>query len=264
MPSTDNALTLDKSKDQSFTIKLTIDKTEIAHELNHQLTHLQKHFNYKGFRQGSVPLNIIRDNVDLDQVLAEVASTLISQKYPQIIKDKQLKPIITPKVSISNPPLKLDQDWQVVIQSSELPLIKLNQSYIPKIKKLKTKDIDSIFSIILKLSQVDLPPIVIDSELENRLSHFVDDLRQVNLSPDQYFKSKNLTPENFRQSLMADINREWKLNLAINHIAKEHHLEVKKDELDKILKEKPQLSAQPQLAHYLQLQQKVIDFLQKL
>lgn len=255
---------IDKSKDNSFTIQLTLSQVDIAQEFEHQLTHIQRHFHHQGFRPGNVPLSIVRSNVDTPKVLEEVASTLISRVYQQIVKDNQLKPVVNPQVVIKNQPLSLTTDWQVEIQSAQLPQIKIDPTYLSQIKKLKSKELEPIFQIIIKSSTLSLPPILINSELQQRLASLAESLQSAKLTFEKYLQLKKLTQEELVKHLIQDITQEWTLNLAITQIAKDQKIEVTPDELDKLYQQNPRLAQNPSLTSYLQLQQKVIDFLKKL
>ncbi len=261
-------LDFEKFDNKSFVLRLTVPQKQINDTYLDQLQNIQKTYEAKGFRQGKVPLDVIRQNIPQDKVLEDIAPSLISHLYQHALKDHDLKPIVPPKVKITNPPLTTDKDWQVEITSTELPQVKLDPSYSSKIKKLKIEDknklLEEIFKVLVESSLVNLPPVLIEVELEDRLSQLIDELQKVHLTVDQYLKSKQLTPKLFEENLVRNITQEWQLNLAINQIAIDQHLKVDQAEIDQAVKQNPTLASNPHFIHHYLLQQKVVDYLRKL
>lgn len=263
-------LNFEKFENKSFVLRLVIPKKEIIQASLDQLQKAQKTYELKGFRQGKVPLDIISQNIPQDELLEKAIPDLISHLYQQTVKDHHLRPIISPKVKVTNPPLSSDKDCEIEITSTELPDIKLDPAYTVKIKKLKpdknnpNSPASEIFKTLIESSTVNLPPILIETEMENRLSQLIDELQKVHLSVEQYLKSKQLTPKQFEEALTKNITQEWQLNLAINQVATNEHIEIEKTEIEKLIKQNPNLAQDPYLVHHYLLQQKVIEFLKKL
>jgi trigger factor len=90
---------LKKTKDLDVEWKVTIPAPEINIELDKKYLEIQKDFKIPGFRQGKVPLNIIKDRYSKN-VLPEVTDKLINENLTKAILEKKLKPAIQPKVDI--------------------------------------------------------------------------------------------------------------------------------------------------------------------
>lgn len=251
---TDESPTIKKFDNGSFVITTTIPSSDIAPEIDRQLTKLQKHFDYKGFRTGTVPLGIIKDNIDQDKLLEEVATQLITNHYQKIATQNQLKPIINPRATVKNLPLTTDKDWQVEIESTQTPPIKIDSKLINKIKKLKKKDLNIILKLVIESSQLELPKILLETELQQKLQSLFDNLQKAKISLEKYLEYKKVTQENLIKLLTDEIAQEWTLNLAINQIAKDQKIDISQKEL----------AQNPHLPKHLQIQKKVIEFLTKL
>jgi len=265
---------LSKQKDKSFTLTLTIPQGDVDQTRRQILTEIQKNFSKDGFRKGNVPIDIIQESISADQLIEEVASKLLSNLYGQKVTQYNLNPIIPPKVKFVTEP-GFQQDWVVEISSCELPEVEINKDYQKEISKLnktnkttKTdngeQQINGIFGLIVKLSHVDLPPLLIENEIQHRLSRLVDQTNQAGMTVSQYLQAKNLTMDKYQQFLTSQINQEWQINLSINQIAKDQKIEIDKTELEKHLKSNPQLNGNSSLASFLLLQQKVLNFLKTL
>lgn len=252
------------TNDKTFVINATILKGDIEKEYKNILSTVQKSFESKGFRKGKVPLDIVESQVSKTKIIEEVANNLISKVYSAEIKAKNLKPIISPQIKILNPPVTTDKDWQIEITGCELPDIKIDPKYQEEVKKSTSKDANKIFEIILKHSQVQLPPILIESDVNQRLSQLVDQILQAGLTIEQYLKSKGTTLEKYKQELVSQLTKEWTLNLAVSAIAKKNKITVGKKDIDELMAKDPKIPNNPNLIYFILEQQKVIDFLKTL
>ena len=90
---------LKKTKDLDVEWRVTIPAPEINIELDKKYLEIQKDVKIPGFRQGKVPLNIIKDRYSKN-VLPEVTDKVINENLTKAILEKKLKPAIQPKVDI--------------------------------------------------------------------------------------------------------------------------------------------------------------------
>ena len=81
--------------------KVTISAPEINNELDKKYLEIQKDVKIPGFRQGKVPLNIIKDRYSKN-VLPEVTDKIINKNLNEAILEKKLKPAVQPKVDIDS------------------------------------------------------------------------------------------------------------------------------------------------------------------
>ena len=261
---------LKRHPNKTFTINLTLKKDSIQHEYQHLLSHAQSDFESKGFRKGKVPLDMVKSQLSEQKVIEEIMSHLLSHAYGEKIKEYKLKPVVQPQIKVLNPPISLEADWQIELTGCELPDITIDKKYIEEVKKINTsKDNDETklnqtIGILIKHSQTDIPDILIQADVENKLTQLVDQVNQAGLTVDQYLKNRQQTLEEYQQELAGKIKQEWITNLAINQIAKEQNLIVEEKEVTEITGKNPSLKSNPNLVYYLLTQQKVFDFLKKL
>lgn len=262
---------IQKLKDKTFVLNLTIDQKEIQDEYQKTLVLFQKDFETKGFRKGKAPLSVVKDSISPQNLFEEVASHLISHIYSEAIKTNNLKPIIQPQIKFKNEHPDFDHDWEVEITSCELPEIELNEKYQVEIKKINSnKDIkdenqkmDQIIKALINNAKLTLPEILIESDLQSHLSGLVDQANQAGITVTQYLESQKQTLDGYKENLKKRIIDEWTINLSINKIAKDNKIEVTEDEVKTILAKNPSLSKNINMVYYLLTQQKVFDFLKK-
>jgi len=255
---------LQRLDDKSFTITFNFSPSDISLAESKVLTEIQKNFSLKGFRTGKVPLNLVKQNIDSLELIEHTLTDLLNQAYPKIIADNQLNPIVDPKISILNPPLKPDSEWQIKLESCEIPEIKIKPAYQAQIKKLKTKEVDQIIDVIIKNSTVVFPQILLDAELNRHLSKIIDQTQQAGISFDDYLKSKNTTTDQHKQEITGNVKNEWTINLAINKLSVDNHITPSADEIKEYNEKHPQYKTNYSLVNYLLTQQKVLDFLKNL
>ena len=259
---------LEQLEDKTFIFHLTIPLADINLEYHHVFNHLQQDFTTKGFRKGKAPADLVKSQISDEKIIDEILSLILNRLYRQKTGEYKLKPIIQPQIKIVNQPLTLDKDWQVEITACEKPDIDLDPKHIAAISQLnqsKPKDhTKELINTLLKFTTIKLPPILINSDLNNRLSQLVDQTTQAGITVSQYLKSKNLTLEQYQQDQANLIASEWTINLLIDQIASAQKIEIKAEELDAYLKTHPELANQRHLVYFVLLQDKVFAYLKSL
>lgn len=256
------------NKDKSFTISLLISTAEIKKEYDHTLSHVAADFETKGFRKGKAPLDVVKNSISPEKLLDEVVNHILSEKYDEVIKSNNLKPATQPKVVIKNPPFDLDKEWQIEITSATIPEISIKPKAYDQIKKINTdttlekeKKTDAVMKIILENCDTTIAKIILDNEVERKLTNLVDQIQSANLTFETYLKNKNQSLDELRHELEHQAQDEWTLNLAISHISAEQKLDPTENEIKEIISKNPKLSQNPNLIVYLLTQQKVINYL---
>lgn len=237
-------LALQLESDQSFILAGPIKTEDIQAIYAQILRHHQSHLKLDGFRIGKVPLEIVKENFDPSVLLEETANKVISQIYELSLNHHHLSPIIPPQVKFLSKKLELDSDWSIEISSCLTPKINIKANLYPLIKKIDSKleikaKTDKILTLLEESSVVVMPKILIDYEVSRY----------------QTSKSKD------KAELAAKLTKEWTINLAISQIASTEKIIVNPEEIKAILTKNPNISQNPNLIHYLLLQQKVLDFL---
>jgi len=262
---------LKQLKDKSFTIELTLGADDIKKEYQHVLSEIQATFEKKGFRKGKAPLDVVEQNISPQSVIEEVLNHLLPQTYKSIIEEHHLKPVTEPTIKIKTEKLSLDSDWLLELESSELPEVIIDPKFFIDIKKLnkdlkieKKAKMDQIITLIINHTKIELPAVLLNNDVNRRLSDLVEQLQSAKLTVDQYFKNKKTTLPEYRLEQEKQIKNDWALNLAINQIAINQKLKVEEKEIQDIFTKSPELKKDPNLVYYLLTQQKVLDYLQSI
>ena len=135
-------VTLEENGTTARTLKITVPQERYAEKLDARLRHLARTVRMKGFRPGHVPIQVVRQR-HLQEAHESVASKLIGTSLEEALIEKQLSPVVAPKVHIDSlgedmpfcyhaefdvfPVLTEEQvkgltlmDWQVEIEASDV------------------------------------------------------------------------------------------------------------------------------------------------
>ena len=96
------------------------------------------------------------------------------------------------------------------------------------IRREGKKNID-ITDTIIEAATIDLPQLLIDTELNQMFAQMNEDLERANLKMDDYLKHINKTQDDLKKDWTPAAEKRAKLQLVLNEIAKRD--EVKPDEV---------------------------------
>lgn len=288
---------LKKLPKNSAEIIISIPKTDIQKEYEVAFANLQKELAVEGFRKGKVPKSIAEKHLSKDTISQELLKSLLSRIYEEVIRKDNLKPIASPKIELTK--AKENDDWEIKITIAEKPVVELG-TYKDAIKKLKSeqkkediwvpgkggsssvktpedkekdeaekkqKHLNSVLTTLLREVTCEISDLIIDEELDRRLTQLVDDVRKIGLTVESYLKSKNLTIDELKNRYRREIEDTYKLEFVLMEIADREGIKVEKTEIDKLFEniksEAEKKAAQENAYYYASIlrKQKTLDFL---
>lgn len=279
-----------KEKLPKNTTQLTVDvpKTDVKKEEEEAFLRLQQKLTVEGFRQGKVPKAIAEKHIHKDDLYQELAQKMISRIYQEIITKENLKPIISPKVDLVK--AKEGEDWQIKITVAEKPLVELGDYkkiikeskekaqktniWVPgkdkeakKPEEDKNKLLNDILTALLKETKLEISDLVVDEEINHRLTHLVDEIQKIGLTTENYLKSKNLTMELLKAQFRKETEDTYKLEFVLAEIADKENIKIEKTDLDKLfvnIKDEKERKLAEQNSYYyatILRKQKTLDYL---
>ncbi len=267
---------------------LTIPKEDIKKEAVTAFKRLQQELVVDGFRKGQVPSDIARKHITQERTYQDMIQAILPKIYEEIVKKESLRPIVSPKVDLLS--AKEGEDWKIKIVVCEKPSIELGD-YKKAIKELKSKHkaddiwvpgkeknpkddsdkkshlINEVLEALMKSSKIEIPDLIMEEEVNHRLTKLVDDIQKIGLTTDSYLKSKNLTMDSLKAQFRKEIEDTYKLEFILSEVADKENIKVEKDELDKLFvnikDEKEKKLAEANSYYYATIlrKQKTIDFL---
>ena len=232
-------------------------------------------------------------HIQKEKVYEEVVRSLIPKIYSEIVKKEDLKPIMQPKIELLK--AKERNDWEVKIIVAEKPKVDLG-NYKEAIKKVKSEQkndqiwvpgqkdkkqepsekekakkqqelLNLILSSILKEAKVEISDLIIEEELNQRLSNLLTDIQKIGLTVAKYLQSKNLTQEQLRQRYRNEIEQTYQLEFILAELADKENIKVENSDLEKLFtsitdpKEKESDKANSYFYASVLRKQKTLDYL---
>lgn len=254
---------------------------------------LQQSLVVEGYRKGKVPKALAEKHIKKEAIFQQTIREMLPRVYEELVKKEGLKPIISPRVELIK--AKENEEWEIKFSLAEKPTIELGdyKKYIPEAVKEAQKaeiwvpgkeekppekkadenqqeKLNAALGAVLKHAKVEISELVIDEELNIRLSRLVDDVQKVGLTMDSYLKSRNLTIEGIKKQLAQEIEETYKLEFILMEVADKENIEVQKADIDGILgsikDEKERQNAAQNAYYYASIlrKQKTLEFLTSL
>ena len=278
---------------KTIELSITIPWADIAKEYDSSFEVLRKDLKAEGFRKGKVPKNIAEKKIQKDTVYDHLLRAFVSRVYSEILKKEDIKPIISPKVELKK--AKENEDWELIMTTAETPEIVLGE-YKEAIKKAtdevkkddiwvpgkdkepskeeKEKQESALFqaklSAVLDTAKVEISDIIIEEEVNKKLSKLVDDVQKIGLTMESYLSSRNTTQEKLKNQMQKEINDAYKMEFVLQKIADDAEIQVSKEDIDKLIDNlkdpKDKEAAQQNMYYYASLmrKQKTLDYINSL
>lgn len=205
-----------------------------------------------GFRKGKAPTDLAKKQIDTQKVYDHTLQTLLPGAYSKAVIDNKLQPILNPKFELLS--VTEDRDWEVRAITCEAPDISLGD-YKAKIMDLKKSAIwlpsdkknkkagkpsseekeQQIIKTILEVAEAKIPIILIEEEVNHKLSQLLDQVQRLGLSVEQYLRSTGRSVEKLKEEYAIQANDSIKLILVLNKIVQDEKIEVSDSEIESML-----------------------------
>jgi len=276
------ATQLEKQKDGTLKITITLPHDKIAEAQNAVVDDLAKQANVAGFRKGKAPVEMAAAQLNPENIREEVLKRLLPKAYIDAVQEHKLNPIMNPKMHVEK--IEEGKDWVFFALTCEMPEITLG-NYKEEVKKLNAKskiiipgkeeenkkpNLDEIMKAVLTGAQMQIPGILIEQEADRLLSQLLNDIKRLGLSLDQYLGSTNRKPEDLRAEYAQRAENDIKLEFVLQKIAELEKVTVEDTEVEEAIQkaqdpaEKQNLTNNKYLLAGILRQQKTLDLLMNL
>ena len=243
----------------SIELVVDIKKEFIKKEYDKAFSKLLENLQIEGFRKGKVPSDIGKKHIKGEEIYKEAIQSIIPGIYEEIVKKEDIKPIINPKIELTK--AKENEDWQVKFLIAIKPVFKL-----PDIKKIasdvkgntkkdeiwvpgkapksepekedaerkKQKTLNALLEAMITKTKIEIPDLLIEAELEHKLTGLLDEVQKIGLTIDGYLKSKNTNMDDLKAKYRHEIDETYRVEFILNEIADLNNIQVEQKDLDKI------------------------------
>ena len=206
-----------------------------------------------------MPANIGKKHIKQDDIYKEAIQSIIPGIYEEIVKKEDIKPIINPKIELTK--AKEDEDWEVkfavaVKPDFQLPDLKKiatevkgnakkDEIWVPgkdqkkepekeDLERQKQKTLNALLEAFLARTKIEIPDLLIEAELEHKLTALLDEVQKIGLTVDGYLKSKNITMEDLKAKYRREIDETYRVEFILNEIADKNNIQVEQSDLEKV------------------------------
>jgi len=258
--------TIAKSENGNVQITFSIPFALVKEEREKALRTLGESLELPGFRKGKAPLKKVAEHTAKETLIQKTLEGLLPKTVADAIVEYKIRPAIYPRLEVLKAPE--DEDWQVRALTCELPQVSLG-NYKEAIKGAarskaiwtpdKGKDVakkepsreekeQETLKILLSAIKVNIPNLLIDEEVNTRLSGLLEKIEKLGLTLDGYLGSIGKTPESLREEYKKRAEEAIALDLILDKIAEEEKIKVEETQIEEVIKVS---SADPKMAEKL-------------
>lgn len=278
-----------KESDGTIQITFTIPKEQISENKKKALEELGKNIEVPGFRKGNAPIEKVEEHVAREKLIERTLSAVLPKMLSDALTNEKIAPSVYPKFELVSSPD--GEDWQVRAITCVIPIFILGD-YKEKIKGLfssgkiwtpdKSQDEQKakeptrvekeqkIIEFLLQSINLTVPKILIDEEVNSRLSQLLSRIEKLGLTLDGYLASIGKNPQSLRLEYHKQSEEAIKIELILEKVGIEEKITVSQTEIDEAIKAS---SADPKIQENLRtpeqlnliktilLRRKALDFL---
>lgn len=244
-----------KDSDGTIQITFTIDKGVISERQKVVLIELGKDTEVPGFRKGNAPPEKVKEHISREKLIERILSGILPKMFSDSLISEKIKPSIFPKFELISS--ADDENWQVRAITCEISPFDLND-YKSKIKGLFSKDKiwtpqkgaenkevkepsrvekeQKIIEMLLQVYHPVVPKILIDEEVNSRLSQLLSRIEKLGLTLEGYLSSIGKDPQTVRQEYAKQSEDAIKIELILEKVANDEKITTSQSEVDEAIK----------------------------
>src|SRR5258708_358831 len=229
------------AEDGVIQITFTVPNSLIQREEEGALTEFAKNITIPGFRKGKAPLAQVKAKVDPSELTQKILNKLLPEAYTNAVVTHKLKPATYPKFEL----ISQSPTWQVRATLAQIPDFELGEYEkvvggalrSANLKKEATKEEKEqiVLKTLIDNIKVSIPKLLIDDEVNHRLSDLLARIEKLGLNLDSYLSSVGKNPQGLREEYERQVRDGVSLELILNRIADERKVEVKDTEIEKAI-----------------------------
>jgi len=253
-----------KEDDGTIQITFTIPFSTIKKERQKALTEMSENLEIPGFRKGKAPLDRVMEHVSQNKLLENTLSHILPDLLNKAIQDHNIKPIIYPKFQLVK--AEEEKDWEVRAITCEAPAFELgdykkaikdeakaNSIWTPgsntdskekpdKEPSMEEKE-QKVLKTLLDSVKINIPGILVQEEVDNRLSSLLSRIEKLGLTLESYLASTGKTAEQLRKDYEKVSKEGLAIDFILTKVADQEKITVDPGDVDKALSATPKNEA---------------------
>lgn len=192
-----------------------------------------------GFRKGKAPVAKVEEVTKDEDLTQHILSHILTNAFTASVIEHKFNPAIYPKYDAvkitSSKNVGDDTEWQIKAITCELEKIILPKDLKKKLKS-DPKDQNVLIKSLLENVEIKLPKMLIDEEVNARLSQVLERIEKLGLTLEGYLKSVGKTPDSLRSEYELQAKNAISTELILNQIANDEKIDVTEQEIDEFIK----------------------------
>lgn len=199
-----------------------------------------------GFRKGMAPLDKVAAKIPQNTLIEHALSHVLPKALAEAITENKLQIAIYPKFELIS--AEEDKPWQIRGVTCELPKVELGgykkaiegalraDSIIVPGKETKEKTHEEKEGIVIKALldtvKINIPQILIDEEVNSRLSNLLERLEKLGVALENYLMSISKKVEDLRTDYSNQAKGAIALDLILSKVAEEEKINIDQKEIE--------------------------------
>ena len=243
--------TVARESDGTIQITFTIEKGEIAKNQTKVVEDLGKEVEVPGFRKGNAPADKVKEHLSNEKVIEKTLSLILPKMLASALTEEKIRPSIYPKFEVLT--AIENEDWQVrAILCEILPfelgdyknnikgLLNAGKIWTPDKKEDSEKTQEpgraekeqKIIEYLMQNINLTIPRILIEEEVNSRLSQLLARIEKLGLTLDGYLSSIGKTPQLLREEYSKQSQEAIKIELILEKITISENIKIADSEID--------------------------------
>lgn len=241
-----------KKDDGTVQINLTIAWADIEKNREEVIAQEAKKIEVPGFRKGKAPVEKVVERIPQELLMEKTLAKILPKMFTEAISEHKINPAMYPKFELIS--AKEGEDWQTRATTAELPDFDLGD-YKKTVKNAKTSDIwtpdkgdpkaekeltreqkeNMALQALQNAYQFPLPEILVDEEINSRLSSLLQRLEKLGITLESYLSSLKKTAEELRAEYRQQAQNAIRMDVLLGRIAQEEKITVEEKEIEVFL-----------------------------
>jgi FKBP-type peptidyl-prolyl cis-trans isomerase (trigger factor) len=245
--------TVAKEEDGTVQINFYIPWPTIKAEEDAVIEKEKENVTIEGFRKGRAPIEKVRQAIPKEQLIEKSLQNILPKALSEAITEYKITPALYPKFELVS--ANENETWQIRVTTCELPQVELgdykkiiadeakaNAIWTPGKTKEEPKELsqeekeDLVLKTLIKSINIVIPKILVEEEVNTKLSRLLERIEKLGLSLDAYLASIGKNPQSLREEYRNQAVDSLKIELILNRIAVDEKIEIKDQEIDEALK----------------------------
>ena len=165
-----------EKNDNQVTLDIEESYSSLAPHMEKAFKEVSNEIKVPGFRQGKIPTDVIKKYINEEAVMDRALQSLISEIYPRIITESNIRPVDYPNVEVKQ--LKQGQPILISIKVDVYPEIKLGNYKGLQVKRksaaVESKEVDGTIDFIKKnyadQNKISEADVLLDDDFARKVS----------------------------------------------------------------------------------------------